>query len=158
MNIKLFMEWYQHEQAFVALVYHGWGYFGSALQMCPHLFCYQSSIRFLVCNRGLKQKMICPTLSPTDWNTAWTSWQLAAGLTHWEELPYTLIYTKGQLRVTNLANPQMNDCLLYNPKTQGEPADPGPSCCEVRVLTTHRYVHIYDQNISPVNWCGKIVF
>lgn len=26
------------------------------------------------------------------------------------------------------------------------------------VLTTHRYVYMYDQNISPVIWCGKIVF
>lgn len=139
--------------------YHARRYFGSALKMCPHLFCYQSSIQFLVCNRGLNQT---PTQSPTDWNTAWTSWQLVAGLTRRDRQPHTLIYTKGQLRVTNSAIPQVHDlvCPTYREptQTQGEPANPGPSCCEVRVLTTHRYVYIYDQNFSPVNWCGKTVF
>lgn len=72
--------------------YHARGYFGSALKMCPlHTFSATNPLSW-----GLNQKMTRPTQSPTDWNTAWISWQLAAGLTHRDRQLYTLIYTKGR--------------------------------------------------------------
>lgn len=140
----------------LCICYYARRYFGSALKKCPHLFCYQSSIQFFGLQPGLE-----PAPNPVPYRLKYCLDKLA-GPTRRDRQPHTFIYTKGQLRVTNSAIPQVHDlvCPTYRGPTQtlGEPANPRPSCCEVRVLTTHRYVYIYDQNVSLVNWCGKTVF